>query len=193
MDDRPSIDLFRDAQRGDADALDRLLRRWTITLRRWAHGRLYRAARGIRDTQDLVQDALIQTLKHLPRLRFDNRASLLAYVKTALRNGIKNEVRTAHRRPPHAELGATLSTGDPSPLDAAIVRDDMARYQRALARLSKDERRAVVARLEWGLTDRELAAVLRKPSVAAARMAATRAIRRLTRLMGNRPQGDERS
>jgi RNA polymerase sigma-70 factor (ECF subfamily) len=52
------IDL---AKAGDQAALDRLFDRHLKPLRRWARGRLPGWARDLADTDDLVQETLLQT------------------------------------------------------------------------------------------------------------------------------------
>jgi hypothetical protein len=60
-----TTDLLRRAREGDAQAVDDLFRRHLGPLRRWARGRLPRWTRDLRDTEDLVQETLAQTLKHI--------------------------------------------------------------------------------------------------------------------------------
>ena len=70
-----------------------------------------------------------------------------------------------------------------SPLEAAIGQETVERYESALMTLTADEREAIVARLELGLTHAELADAMGKPSADAARMAVARAMLRLARAM----------
>ena len=68
MDDAEStFQLLAQARAGDRTALDTLFARYLPPLRRWATGRLPRWARDVSDTQDLVQDTLLQTFKSGPR------------------------------------------------------------------------------------------------------------------------------
>ena len=78
-----SIELIRLAQNGDAQALERLVRRYLPRLQRWASGRLPGYARGLAETQDIVQDALIGTVRNLPDFRDRGDGALQAY-----RNGM---------------------------------------------------------------------------------------------------------
>ena len=57
--------LLERVRAGDNSALDILVGRYLIPLRRWASGRLPAWARDLRDTDDIVQDTLIATLRHL--------------------------------------------------------------------------------------------------------------------------------
>ena len=69
--------------------------------------------------------------------------------------------------------------GGESPLEEAIGREAVERYERALARLKPEERAAIVAKVELGCSYGELAEALGKPTPDAARKAAQRALLRL--------------
>jgi DNA-directed RNA polymerase specialized sigma24 family protein len=66
----------------------------------------------------------------------------------------------------------------------AIGRETLDRYEEALARLTVDDREAIIARVELGLSHHEIAEALGKPSDDAARMAVARALVRLVKEMG---------
>ena len=51
--------LLNKARAGDANALGRLYERVLPAVRKWAHGQVPRQARGTLDTDDLVQDTLL--------------------------------------------------------------------------------------------------------------------------------------
>jgi RNA polymerase sigma-70 factor (ECF subfamily) len=57
------------------------------------------------------------------------------------------------------------------------------RYEAALKRLRDQEREAIVARIEMGLSYDEVAAALKRPSADAARMLVGRALLRLAKEM----------
>ena len=88
-------------------------------------------------------------------------------------------IRRSRRRPEAAEVDATHPDEGPSPLEAAIGREDLERYERALATLKPINREAVIARLELGFTYEEVAKLLGKPTAHAARLAVGRALTRL--------------
>lgn len=188
MDDRqPSMELLELARDGSSEALDRLLSRYLRPLKRWAHNRLPYWARTLGDTEDLVQEAVAQTLKQLPRLRIERQGGLHAYLKAAILNRIRTELRNTRRRPQRSELDPELPSTLPSALDQAIGNERRERYEWALARLSQGDREAIIARFEFGFSGLELAAALHKPTADAARMAVTRAVVRLTRTLGQAP------
>jgi RNA polymerase sigma-70 factor (ECF subfamily) len=70
-----------------------------------------------------------------------------------------------------------------SPLEQAIGREAVERYERALQRLRPEEREAIIGRIEMGHSYEELAEALGKPTADAARKAAQRALVRLVEEM----------
>ena len=174
-----SVDLLDRARAGDRAALDALVARYLPRLQRWASGRLPRWARDIADTQDLVQETLVQTFKRIEG--FDNRGdgALQAYLRQAVLNRIRDALRHARRRPPASALDTGLEDSGLSPLDLAIGQQAVERYDRALDVLRPEERQLVVARVEFGFSNGELARAFGKPSANAARMALQRALLRV--------------
>ena len=183
MDRRSSIELVRLAKAGDAAALDDLLQRYLPRMRRWAHGRLPRWARDIADTEDLLQETFAETARRLPVAALDVEGALQAYLRQAVLNRIRNQIRRSIRHPLQAVLDPETPGSATSPLEAAVRAQSHARYQHALTGLTAVEREAVVGRFELGLSFGELAALLGKPSADAARVALNRAVVKLSRLL----------
>ena len=187
--DRPpevesTLYLFERARSGDQDALDRLFARHSGPLRRWAAGRLPKWARDITDTDDLVQETLLRTFKRIETFEPRGVGALQAYLRQAVLNAIREELRRKERRPDATDLNGLEADSHLSPLEQAIGSETLDRYERALARLSEGEREAIVGRLEMGYTYEELADALGKPTADAARKAAERALLRLIEEMG---------
>jgi RNA polymerase sigma factor (sigma-70 family) len=174
-----SVDLLVKAQAGDTDALNRLLARYLPRLTRWASGRLPSDLRSMLDTGDLVQDAIINALRNLSSLEIRTEATLLMYLRRAVKNRIIDLYRRAARRPVREELPEDAATHAPSPLDLAIGAETVEWYERALANLTDEEQDAIFLSLELGFGPKEIAAQLGKPSPDAARMAVNRAIEHL--------------
>ncbi len=183
MDPESSFELIQRAQTGDAAALEDLLARYRPRLQRWASGRLPAYARDMTDTDDLVQEAMIGTFRNLQA--FEHRAewALQAYLRTAVNNRIKDELRRAEARPRRDALPESAPSTDMSPLETLTGRQTFARYERALASLDGIEREAVVARLELGCSYQEIAVLVDKPSPDAARVTVARALKKLATLM----------
>lgn len=174
-----TVHLLARARSGDERALEALFARYLKPLRRWARGRLPQRARDMVDTQDVVQETLLQTFKKIDGFEARREGALQAYLRQAVMNRIRDELRRFDRRGHHAALDSQAPDGGPSPLDAAIGTEQSERYERALARLRDTDREAIIARVELGCSYEEMAAALGKPTAEAARKAAQRAVVRL--------------
>ena len=179
--------LLERVKGGDREALEVLFTRHIPNLRRWASGRLPRWARDIADTQDLVQETVLQTFKRVEGFEPRGDGALQAYLRQALMNRIRNEFRSKGRRPMFESLDDQAPAEQTSPLEAAIREEQLSRYDNALSRLSDEERELIVARVEIGLTYQETAESLGKPSWNAARMATVRALLRLAEELKREP------
>ncbi|HTL44748.1 MAG TPA: sigma-70 family RNA polymerase sigma factor [Vicinamibacterales bacterium] len=182
-----TLTLLTRARDGDREALDALFARYLPALRRWASGRLPRWARDLADTTDLVQDTALQVFKKIEQFEHRGEGAFQAYLRQAVLNRIRNELRSAASRPGRAELDSAAPDESASPLERAIGAQGVERYEAALQRLRDDERELIIARLELGLTYSEIAAATGRPSPDAARMAIGRAIVRLTEGMKDVP------
>jgi len=186
-----SLTLLARAQAGDAVALDTLIARYLPRLQRWARGRLPDWARDLADTQDLVQETVVKAFKHIDRFEVRGEGALQAYLRQALLNRIRSEIRRVNRRPVSSELDSQAEDPAPSPLARAIGAEAVDRYERALERLRPEEREAIIGRIELGLTHAELAEALDKPTPNAARMAVERALIKLAKEMRQASRQDE--
>jgi RNA polymerase sigma factor (sigma-70 family) len=180
--DRPlesTIDLLARAKNGEERAVGELFERCLPALRRWARGRLPSYARDLSDTQDLVQETVLHTLHRLDAFEPRHQGALQAYLRQAVANRIRDEIRRVVRRPAAVELDDAQPDLAPSPLEHAIGREGMERYEEALARLRPIDREAIVARVELQQSYEEVAVALGKPNANAARVAVTRALAKL--------------
>lgn len=178
-----SLALLQRAQAGDQEALDALAARYLPRMRRWASRRLPPWARDLSETDDLVQDSLLSTLRSLDRFVPQFDGALQAYLRTAIASRLQMERRRASRAAPRVTLDAEPASPDPSPFERALGGEAFARYERALALLRPDEREAVIARLEMDLSYSAIAMELARPSADAARKVVERALRRLADYM----------
>jgi RNA polymerase sigma-70 factor (ECF subfamily) len=179
----PTSDLLDRARAGDDRALAELFERHLPRLKRWASGRLPRWARDIADTSDLVQDTMVMTLRHLDGFEHRGDGALQAYLRQAIVNRVRSELRKRAFRGFPAGLDSQMSDHGTSPLDRAMANESLERYDAGLEKLTAQDRDAIVARLELGLSYGEIAERLGKPNANAARMAVVRAIERLTVVM----------
>ena len=176
---------------GKNSALDLVLEREIPDLRRWARGRLPRWARALVDTGDLVQDTLARTVPHLSRFEPRHRKALQAYLRSAVDNRIRDELRRTARTPPvdHLDAGEAVAGREPSPLETLLESERDALFSQALAELGEIDRKAVVSRLRLGYSYEQIALVLGKRSPDSARMAVTRAVERLARRLDELASG----
>ena len=182
--DEPTIELVVRARGGDRTAVEALLERCLPSLKRWAHGRLPPSVRGNVDTGDLVQETVLHVLRRLDQFQPRHVGAMQAYLRMSVINRIRDEVRRISRHPAPVELAIEPASDSSSPLEDAIQIEAYERYRDALSTLSARDREVIVARVEAQWTVQEIAERFGMRSVDAARMAVTRALRRLsTRLL----------
>ena len=175
--------LLERARSGDRAAADALFARCWPPLLRWARRRLPQWARDLADTQDVVQEAVVQTFKHLDTIDARGDGALQAYLRQAVMNRIRDHIRRVGRRPVATELDSHHEDDSPSPLEQAVGREAVERYEAALARLSETDRELIVASVELGYSFEQLAEATGRASPDAARKAARRALVKLAEEM----------
>ena len=180
-----TINLVVRARSGDQAATAELFDRYGTRLRRWAHGRLPAAARGALESQDLVQETLIKVFQRLPAFEPRHPGAFRDYVWTTLWNCIRDIARSQQRRGPSETLDGDIVAATASPLEEAMGREVFERYEAAMERLRPEDREAIIARIELGLSHAEVAEALGKATAAAAHMAVSRALMRLAEEMAH--------
>jgi RNA polymerase sigma-70 factor, ECF subfamily len=175
-----TLHVLQRAQSGDQTAARELIERALPPVRRWAHGRLPRQARSAADTEDVVQDVFLRTLRRIRRFQHRTVGGLQAYLRRAVINRVRDLIRASKRHGVHVDLEAAPPVRDwqPSPLEAAIMKQQLDRFLEALARLRPADRQVIVWRIELGYTADEIAIKLGK-SKGAAGMTVSRALARL--------------
>src|SRR5262245_44384819 len=131
-----TVDLLARVKDGDGEALDRLLARVLPPLKRWAHGRLPLASRGMLQTEDLIQETIMGAMGHLSGFEMRHQGALQAFLRTCVAHRLCDIARYYQRRPEPVPLPADLVDMNTSPLEQAIGHDNLDRYERALAKLS---------------------------------------------------------
>jgi RNA polymerase sigma factor (sigma-70 family) len=180
-----TVDLLMAARGGEDGAFNQLFERLVPGLRRWARGRLPVFARELCDTQDVVQDTVLNALRRMDQFEVRHPGALLAYLRQAVLHRICDEVRRSQRRPMMTELVDHADEGALSPLDKILTQHELARYESALARLKPDDRAAILCRVEHQSSYEQMAIDLGKPSANAARVAVRRALMRLAEEMSH--------
>lgn len=107
--------------------------------------------------------------------------ALQAYLRQAVLNRLRDELRRKRREPVPVDVSELELEASGSPLEQAIGRENVERYEAALARLRPEDREAIISRLEMDCSYEELAEALGKPTPGAARKAAQRALLRLAK------------
>lgn len=176
-----TAELLARARGGDEYALNELFTRTMPALKRWASGRLPSWARDIIDTDDLVQETVWRTVGRLGTFEYHEETGLVAYLRQAVMNRIKNELRRAIRRPEQAALDSQIEDEALSPLEALLGKETIAAYDGALEQLEPRDQDLIIGRVELGLSFAELALATGRPSADAARMAVGRALVRMAR------------
>ena len=171
------------ARDGDRAARESLASRYYTVLHRFAHGRLPGSARGMLETHDLVQNSVMKALQHLDRFEPKREGAFLAYLRRILINQIRDEIRSASRRPALDSIEDTLPGPAKSPLEEVVGKESLELFESALERLSPREREAVILRVELGLSHEEIAEALHIRTANAARMFVSRAIAALAAAM----------
>jgi RNA polymerase sigma-70 factor, ECF subfamily len=177
-----TIHVLEKAKRGDRSAVRILIERARPPLRRWTRGRLPSYARGSANTEDIVQDAVLRTLKHLETFEHRTVDALQKYLRTAVVNGIRDVVRSVRRRGVPDELPENLYDAGPSPEVRAILNQRSEKFVEALGRLRPVDRQLLVWRIELGYSNEEIAQRSGKTAEAIG-MAVGRAVKRLKKEM----------
>ena len=178
-------ELLVRAKDGDRAALEVLMARYVPRLERWASGRLPPYARSLLDTVDLVQETLMRVVDGLEGVEVRGPGGFQAYVRQAVLNRIRDQIRWVRRRPGPDEIPESIEDPVPSPLEVAIGADVLDRYERALEQLPEDAQRLLHLRIELDFDYVEIAAMTDRPSSDAARMAVRRALKSLAENMGH--------
>jgi len=173
-----TLHIVERARRGDESAARVLIERALPAVRRWTHGRLPRKTRASADTEDVVQDAVLGTLKRLRTFNHRSLGALQAYLREAVVNRIRDLVRRSKTRGVTVAVPDELPAMEPTALEAAILKEEIATFLGALQRLRPTDRQLIVWRIELGYTLDEIARRTGKSKPAAA-MTVSRAMARL--------------
>jgi RNA polymerase sigma factor (sigma-70 family) len=178
-DPESSFRLVLRARAGDKAACETLFARYEKRLQSWARGRLPAWARGTTDTQDLVQDTMLQVFKRLDEFVPRHEEAFLGYVRRTLKNTITDRIRSAQRHGYSEPLDSARPSAQPSPEEELAATQLLERYEAAMERLKPDYREAIIARVELRMPWPDVMAELQKPSLPATQMTVRRALVRL--------------
>jgi RNA polymerase sigma factor (sigma-70 family) len=178
-----TTELVERARTGDRSAVNGLISRALPALKKFARGRIPAYGRGDADTEDVVQEAILNTLRRIKTFEYRDVGSLQAFLREVVVNRIRDIVRKVGRHGVAAEIPEHLPLNEPSPLEAAILSQRTARFTDAMTRLRRADRELIVWRVELGYSYGEISERLGAASPDAARMRVKRAIERLAELL----------
>jgi len=181
--------LIDRAAGGSREASEVLYARYFPRLTAWAHGRLPNYARGLKDTNDLIQEALTGAVARVQVFQQDHDRSFLHYVRKSILNGMLNQIHHAQVEHRFGERETPPTPKPRTPMDDLIDRETLDRYEKALATLSGVEQDLVISRLEFDMSYKDIALHTGHPSADAARMAVARAIQKLAVCMATGDAG----
>jgi RNA polymerase sigma-70 factor, ECF subfamily len=188
--ERTDDELVRAAQRGDAAAMEELLRRHYDRV----HAVCRRIAGASRDADDAAQEAMIRIVRSLDR--FDGRAAFGTWAYRIATNAALDELRKRKRRPQLHVVDPDADTRPTDPIDPLADRTIEAVGERlaieeALADLPEEFKASVVMRDIGDLDYAEIAEALGVP-VGTVKSRIARGRRILVDRLGNRDGTTER-
>ena len=170
-------ELVEQANSGDDGAFDTLVRRH--------YASAYRVALSVtrRDdvAQDVVQDAFVKAFSALDRFRGDSsfRTWMMTVTANEARATLRKRVRWSESS---IEAAGPLEAGGPNPAEQVVTVQESTRARAMLGSLPEKQRLAISARIDDGLSFREIGALIGS-SEGAARVNYFHGIRRLRELM----------
>ena len=186
-----SHDLVRRAQLGDREAFDALIRRNEARLIRLVRKRMGKELRQVEESGDVVQSALAEAVRALPRFEYRGEGSFLRWLGTIVEHEVLHHVRDLRREKRRPDAAAPMTEEpcavDPSPSAVAAGKEVEARYQGAIETASAEDKELLLLHLELGCSHAEIAEALGIESAEAVRKRVARALVRLEQAMRSRP------
>lgn len=200
-----TIQLLTGVRDGDDDAMNALLERHRVAVRRMVQMRMDQAIARRVDASDVVQDVMLEASSRLqdylqnPGMPFhlwlrqlakDRIIDMHRRHRVAQRRSVDREQQVfsiGDDEQSVADLATLLKDADLTPGAAAIQNEFMNRFMIALNELSEDDRELIMMRHFEGLGNSEVAAAL-ELSEAAAGMRHLRALKKLRSALGGDSQ-----
>ena len=124
-----SFDLLLRAKAGNEQARELLFTRYLPRVRRWAHGRLPAHSRSLLNTDDLAQEVLCRAIVSLEMFEPRHEGAFQGFLRQVMMNRVRDEVRSARRKPTDELIEEEHFAEDPSPMELAIGREALERYE----------------------------------------------------------------
>lgn len=191
-----SLNLVRQVQKGDRQALDALFKRYAARVLQIVRCRLGVGLRARLESQDIVQEAFLRALKDFQKFEIRHEGAFLHWISKLVTNVIRDrndyfhaQKRAMSKDQPLSQARADASHAtadipgpDKTPSQFLVLDEDFQRLLAAMDLLNADSREAVVQRDLEGLSFAEIGELLGR-SDDAARMLYARAKARLAGLM----------
>ncbi|MFH0983016.1 MAG: sigma-70 family RNA polymerase sigma factor [Planctomycetota bacterium] len=194
-----TIQLLQRARQGDKEALGRLYARYGERLRTIVRLRLGPRLRLKLESCDVVQEALLASLRQVDQAQFASSGAFLRWLSKLAENRIRDEAEryaaqkrdAARETPLEIRLPATDSVAGPiadlatftTPSQVAARAEDLRRLETAIDALPEDQKEALLLVRYEGMSLAEAGEHLRR-SPDAVRMLIARALARLATTLG---------
>jgi len=161
---------------GDKNATNDLVKHCYPVLLKWAHGRIPYSQKSLLETTDLVQESLIRGIQRIEQFESLKPGAFLAYLRKIFINCINESVRK-----PNNSVNIDDFLNRRTQFSTELDVDEYIFYERALDKLSEAEQQAIILRVEFGFSYKDIAQEMDKPSDDAARMFVSRALIKLAK------------
>jgi len=183
-----SLVLIRQAKKGDKEALNLLLKRYSPRVLQIVRARLGPGLRAKLDSQDILQEAFIRAVKGFDGYEIRGEGKFLYWLSRLVKNAIcdRHDYFRADKRFSGNDLPLTVGLGsadkDPTPSQFLTFQEGFQRLLCAMDELPEESRESVVHRDMEGLSFAEIGSIMGRTEDAA-RMLYVRAKAKLAALM----------
>lgn len=186
LDTRQTLELVRRLKEGDPGAWDELYARYRDPLLFAIRNGMGARLRAVVQSEDILQSVAVDAFRAMPAFEDRGQGSLKAFLHRLVQNKLRDRGRAAgaQKRSGGQAITPSVEAAAAAPEPAYLDADRYGRLERALAVLPDDMREIVVLRQLHGLSSKE-AATRTQRSDDAARKLYSRAMARLTMLVGD--------
>jgi RNA polymerase sigma-70 factor (ECF subfamily) len=192
----PTLDLVAAAQGGDRTALDALFERYLPRVRLIVGARMGWSAGKLGDLEDLVQESLLKALTSLKKFDVRSDGKFCNWMSCIVQSAIKDVAKHANAQKRDIRRERLVAGAGAEGLSALIFVDDAPspsallkgkeleeRLHAALLKLQPHQREVVILRQICGMSYREIAEDLGFEKEATVRVALSRALDKLRKLL----------
>lgn len=177
-----TLDLLRDAQDGDRDALHTVVERYRGRIAGLVRRRMSAPLRKKVETDDLLHDVLAEVLRDFDRFEIRDENAFIRWAARIVHTTLVDTVR--RRKEGDLDDGAGFVPSEaPSPVTGAMNAEESRRILAALGQLSADHRRVIELREFESLPFARIAELMERSTVEAVQMLHRRALVRLSAVL----------